>query len=71
MPTQARSPAEHYAASERLIRATVETPENAPALAIDRACLARRSPRRALRGPQPRHTNSGGLPPHLTWGDDQ
>jgi hypothetical protein len=70
MPTKPRSPSEHYAEAERLIRATQETPANGPTLAVAHAllCLA---PRRARRVQQPRHTSGNGLPPHLTWGDQQ
>ena len=69
MPTQPRSSAEHYGDAERLLAATQETPANAPLLALCHALLST-APRRALRAPPARHGNDG-LPPHLSWGDDQ
>jgi hypothetical protein len=46
MSTVARSPSEHYQEAERLILASAETPENAPALALAHALLTL-APRRA------------------------
>lgn len=65
MSTKPRAPDEHYREAERLIRATEETPESAPLLALAHAILTL-SPRRARRIPQP---PAGGLPPRLSWGD--
>jgi hypothetical protein len=76
MSTVARSPSEHYQEAERLL-ATAESPTVDPGLrdlsallVIGHALLAA-APRRALRGHEPRYTNHGGIPPHLTWGDEQ
>jgi hypothetical protein len=69
MPTKPRSPAEHYREADRLLRATAETPGNAPALALVHALLTL-APRRARRVEQARHAPGNGLPPHLTWGGD-
>jgi hypothetical protein len=73
MPTQPRSPAEHYAESERLIRAVEETPGNAPLLAIAHVLLAA-APRGARRSERaPHHPNQGGSPQQrwLYGRDDQ
>ena len=75
MPTEPRSPGEHYAESERLLRvAESSIPEQmqtaSALLALAQAVLTL-SPRKARRvGRQARHADNNGLPPHLQWGDD-
>jgi len=74
VPTQPRSPSEHYQVAERLLGAVEETPANAPLLAICHALLCA-APRRARKRPeQPgRHGSS----PQQRWlygedgGDDE
>ena len=76
MPTQPRSPAEHYIESERLLRVAEDAAidpgirDLAARMATAHAVLTL-SPRRARRRPpEPgRHTDNG-LPPHLSWGDE-
>src|SRR5262249_8510378 len=74
VPTQPLSPAEHYAAAERLVAAaessiTDQIQTVSALIALTHAILTL-SPRKARRVErQPRHA-SNGLPPHLTWGDE-
>lgn len=60
MPTQARTPQDHYQDAERLLAAAEETPASAVLLALTHAVLAtvprRSAPKR--RNPQPRHSGS-------------
>ena len=78
MPTQPRSPAEHYTESERLLRVAEDAAidpgirDLAARMATVHAVLTL-SPRRARRRDEsrlPRHADGNGLPPHLTWGDE-
>jgi hypothetical protein len=75
VPTQPRSPAEHYAEAERLVAAakfsiTEQMQNTAALIALTHAVLTL-SPRRARRVErQARHAGNG-LPPHLTWGDER
>jgi hypothetical protein len=66
MPTQPRFPAEHDAASERLIRAVQETPGNAPQLAIAHALRAA-APRRARRSERAEHHPNQSGSPQQRW----
>jgi hypothetical protein len=63
MPTQPRSPSEHYQAAERLLAAAPETPESAVLAAIVHALLAA-APRRARKRPD---TGAGPVPPSRPW----
>jgi len=74
MPTQPRSPAEHYADSERLLAAAessvTDQLQNTTALIALTHAVLTLAPRKARRGErQARHAGNG-LPPHLTWGDE-
>ena len=71
MATQPLSPAEHYAAAERLVAAaegsvTEEIQTTSALIALVHALLAQ-APRRARR--TAKHTET--LPPALSWGDGQ
>jgi len=59
VPTQPRSPAEHYQAADRLVAAAPEEPDAALLAAVAHALLAA-APRRARKRPAPpaRHTAS-------------
>ena len=77
MLTQPRSPAEHYTESERPLRVAEDAAidpgirDLAARMATAHAVLTL-SPRRARRADRPaRHADGTGLPPHLTWGDDE
>jgi hypothetical protein len=70
MTTQPRSPAQHYAESERLLGATDETPANAAILAVAHAVLAL-APRRARRQqPEPGRHSGDSLQERWLRGDD-
>jgi hypothetical protein len=68
MSTQARSQAEHYQESERLLAAAPEEPGGALLAALVHALLAQ-TPRRNARRAD--HRPTGQLPPSLSWGDEQ
>jgi len=76
MPTQPRSPSEHYQEASRLL-ATAESPTVDPGLrdlsarlALAHAVLTL-APRRARRVERPARHAGNGLPPHLQWGDSE
>jgi len=75
MPTQPRSPAEHYADAERLLAAaetsrTDGIQQTDALIALGHAILTL-SPRKARRPARlARHADGNGLPPHLSWGDE-
>jgi hypothetical protein len=74
VPTQPRSPSEHYAESERLLRvaetSVVEEIQTITALLALTHAILTLAPRKARRVErQPRHAGNG-LPPHLNWGDE-
>jgi hypothetical protein len=71
VPTQPRSPSEHYQHAERLLGAVEETPESAPLLALVHALLCA-APRRARKAPPPPGRHTGGSPQsRWLFGDDQ
>jgi len=75
VPTQPRSPSEHYTESERLLRVAEDAAidpgirDLAARMATAHALLTL-SPRKARRAALPRHAGNG-LPPHLSWGADE
>ena len=73
VPTQPLSPAEHYAAAERLVAAAessiTEEIQTASALIALTPAILTLSPRKARRVERPGRHASNGLPAHLTWGD--
>jgi hypothetical protein len=75
VPTEPQSPAEHYAAAERLVAAaessTAEQIQTAIALIALTHAILTLSPRKARRAERPARHASNGLPTHLTWGDEQ
>jgi MYXO-CTERM domain-containing protein len=64
MPTQPRSPSDHYQSAERLIAAAPETPESAGLLALAVLALAPRRARRVERHTPP---PTGGSSPSQRW----
>jgi hypothetical protein len=69
MPTEPRTPADHYREAERLIAATAETPTSAPLLAVAHALLCA-APRRARRRPQPAAGHGGSPQQRWLYGQD-
>ena len=76
VPTQPRSPAEHYTESERLLRVAEDAAidpgirDLAARMATAHALLTL-SPRRARRvGRLAPHADGNGLPPAVSWGGD-
>jgi len=75
VPTQPRSPSEHYIESERLLRVAEDAAidpgirDLAARMATAHAVLTL-SPRRARRGLDISRPTGGGLPPHVSWGDE-
>ncbi len=74
MATQPRSPAEHYAAAERLVAAaessTAEPMQNTSALIALTHAILTLSPRKARRVERQGRHASNGLPPHMALGDE-
>jgi hypothetical protein len=66
--------AQHYAESERLLRvaetSVVDEIQTSTALLAVGHALLTLSPRKARRVERPARHASSGLPPGLTWGDD-